>query len=208
MADSAGARLRHFVSHINLIERLEQQPVMASRKSTPSWADVKAQLTDLDRAGWLSLLQDLYAASKDNQAFLHARLHLGDNVLEPYKATLDRWLWPDVFKNQDTSVAKAKKAIADYKKASGAADGLAELTVFYCERATGFSCDVGTDDETYLGALVRMFEQTVKAVSSLPSAQQDALWARLEVVRDRSRVIGYGVADNIAELFTEHRGDD
>ena len=208
MADNAGARVRHFVSHINLIGRFEQQPVMASRKSTPSWADVKARLTDLDGAGWLSLLQDLYAASKDNQAFLHARLHLGDNVLEPYKATLDRWLWPDVFKNQDTSVAKAKKAIADYKKALGAADGLAELMVFYCERATGFSCDVGVDDETYLGALVRMFEQASKVVNSLPPPPQDPLWARLEVVRDRSRAIGYGVADNIAELFIEHRGDD
>jgi hypothetical protein len=100
---------------------------MATKKSTPLWADVKARLTDLDRAGWLSLLQEPYAASMDNQAFLHARLHLGDDVLEPYRAMLNRWLWPDVFKNQATSVAKAKKAIADYKKASGAADGLAEL---------------------------------------------------------------------------------
>jgi hypothetical protein len=192
----------------DLIERFEQQPVMASRKSTPSWVDAKAQLTDLNRAGWLSLLQDLYAASKDNQAFLHARLHLDGDVLEPYKATLDRWLWPDMFKNQDTSVAKAKKAIADYKKASGAADRPAELMVFYCERATGFSCDVGMDDETYLGAFVRIFEQAVKAVSSLPPAQQHPLWARLEVVRDRSRAIGYAVANNIAELFDEHMGDD
>lgn len=181
---------------------------MATKKSTASWADVKARLTDLDHAGWLCLLQELYAVSKDNQAFLHARLRIGDDVLEPYKATLDRWLWPDVFKNQDTSVAKAKKAIADYKKASGAADGLAELTVFYCERAAGFSCDVGMDDETYLGALVRMFEQAVMAVSALPPAQQDPLWARLQIVQDRSQAIGYGVNDNIAELFAEHRGDD
>jgi hypothetical protein len=53
---------------------------LATKKSTPSWADFKARLTDLDRAGWLSLLQDLYAASKDNQAFLHARLQLGDDI--------------------------------------------------------------------------------------------------------------------------------
>jgi len=97
---------------------------MATKKATPSWIDVKARLADLDRAGLLGLVQDLYAASKDNQAFVHARLHLGDNVLEPYKATIDRWLWPDVFKNQDTSVAKAKKAVADYKKASGSVEGL------------------------------------------------------------------------------------
>lgn len=41
----------------------------------------------------------------------------------------------DVSKNQDLSVAKAKKAIAAYKKAVGQPEGLAELMVFFCERA-------------------------------------------------------------------------
>lgn len=92
---------------------------MAARKTAPSWSDVKTRLGDFDRAGLIGLVQDLYAASKDNQTFLHARYGLGDDVLKPYKATIDRWLWPDVCKNQDTSVAKAKKAISDYKKAVG-----------------------------------------------------------------------------------------
>jgi len=36
-------------------------------------------------------------------------------MLKPYKAIIDRWLWPDVFKNQGTSVAKAKKPSAKRK---------------------------------------------------------------------------------------------
>ena len=181
---------------------------MATKKMNPSWIDVKAKLAAFDRAGLLSLVQDLYAASKDNQAFLRARLHLGDDVLEPYKATIDRWLWPDVFKNQDTSVAKAKKAVADYKKASGTAEGLAELMVFYCERAAGFSCDVGMDEEAYLSALVRMFEQALRTIATLPQVQRSTLWARLDVVRDRSHNIGYGVGDDMDALLAEHGGDD
>ena len=106
-----------------------------SSRSKPSWSDVKARLQDVDRAGLLALMQDLYASSKDNQVFLHTRFALGDDVLKPYKQTIDRWLWPDVFKQQDTSVAKAKKAIADYKKAVGQPGDLAELTVYFCERA-------------------------------------------------------------------------
>ncbi|BDI06097.1 hypothetical protein [Sphaerotilus microaerophilus] len=178
----------------------------SSGKPSPSWSDAKAKLAAFDRAGLLGLVQDLYAANKDNQAFLHARLQLGDDVLKPYKATIDRWLWPDVFRNQDTSVAKAKKAIADYKKASGTAEGLAELTVFFCERASGFACDVGMDDETYLGALVRMFEQAMKAVAALPTDQQDSGWGRLAVVHKRSQHIGYGVGNDITDLFADHRG--
>ncbi len=104
-------------------------------ESHPKWSDVKAKLASFDRAGLLGLLQDLYAAHQDNQTFLHARFGLGEDVLEPYKQTIDRWLWPDVFRKQDTSVAKAKQAISNYKKAVGEAAGLAELMVFYCEQA-------------------------------------------------------------------------
>ena len=49
----------------------------------------------------------------------------------PYKETLDRWLCPDVLRNQDTSVVKAKQAISSYRKAVGDLAGLAELMVFY-----------------------------------------------------------------------------
>ena len=88
-------------------------------KSRPKWTDVKAKLASLDRAGLLGLVQDLYAAHLDNRTFLHTRFGLGQDVLEPYKQTIDRWLWPDAFRKQDTSVANAKQAISNYKKAVG-----------------------------------------------------------------------------------------
>ncbi len=50
------------------------------KKTAPGWSDVKNRLAGLDRAGLLGLVQDLYAASKDNQAFLHTRFDLGGNV--------------------------------------------------------------------------------------------------------------------------------
>ena len=103
---------------------------------------------------------------KKNQAFLHARLGLGEDVLEPYKKTIDRWLWPDVFRRQETSVSKAKQAISDYKKALGDPEGLAELMVFYCERAAGFSKDVSHDDASYFDPLVRMLEQSLKITNT------------------------------------------
>lgn len=42
-------------------------------KLQPAWTDVKAQLATFDRTALLDLLRQLYAAHKDNQAFLHAR---------------------------------------------------------------------------------------------------------------------------------------
>lgn len=180
---------------------------MATKKTLPSWSDVKGKLTTIDRAGLIGLVQDLYAASKDNQAFLHARFGLGDDVLKPYKATIDRWLWPDVFKNQDTSVAKAKKAIADYKKAVGQPQGLAELMVFFCERAVGFSNDVGLQDEGYFDALVRMFGQALKAIDALPKEHRPPLLGRLDAVRSLGHDLGYGVGDDMDDLLAEHGFD-
>lgn len=178
------------------------------RGSKPGWSDIKGKLADFDRQGLIGLVQNLYAASKDNQAFLHARFALGGDMLKPYKATIDRWLWPDVFKNQDTSVAKAKKAISDYKKAIGQPEGLAELMVFYCERAAGFSNDVGLQDEGYFDALVRMFGQALKTIDGLPQHCKPALMARLDSVRHISHNFGYGVGDDMDDLFPEYGFDD
>jgi len=179
------------------------------KKTSPTWSDVKGRLAEFDRAGLFGIVQDLYAASKGNQIFLHARFGLGGDVLAPYKAILDRWLWPDPLKNQDTSVATAKKAIADYRKAAGQPEGLAELMVFYCERAAGFSNACGMDDEGYFDALVRMFEQALKLSVTLSVGQRDAMLDRLDAVRDISHNFGYGVGDDMDGLMARYaRGNE
>jgi hypothetical protein len=176
---------------------------MATKKTTPTWSDVKTQLADVDRAGLLSLVQDLYAASKDNQIFMHTRFGLGGDPLKHYKATIARWLWPDLTKRVDISVSKAKKAVADYKKAIGQPLGMAELTVFYCERAMGFANEVGLDDEAYYDALVRMFDQALKYVMALPDVQCDPLIDRLDTVRQSDRNISGWVAEELLELWLD-----
>jgi len=56
-----------------------------SSKKKPTWTDLKRQLADLDRPALLGLIQDLYAASKNNQAFLHALLALSENLIKRRK---------------------------------------------------------------------------------------------------------------------------
>jgi hypothetical protein len=133
------------LAHKAIFERFVA--VVPRKNALPTWNDVKIALSDFDRAGLRGLLQDLYTASKDNQAFLHARLGLGDDQLQPFKAGISRWICPDLMKGQAVSVSKAKKAISDYKKAIGRPDGMAELSIFYCEEAFGFmeSCSLGDE---------------------------------------------------------------
>ena len=179
---------------------------MARRQpaSKPSWTDVKAKLGSFDRLGLLGLIQDLYAAHKDNQAFLHTRFGLGADVLQPYKETLDRWLWPDVLRNQDTSVVKAKQAISSYKKAVGEPAGLAELMVFYCECAVGFCNEVGCQDESFFNSLIGMFGQALAVIGQLPASDGDGLVARLDAVCVISHRFGYGVGEDLESLLGMH----
>src|SRR6476660_1278693 len=146
--------------------------VVRSKNISPSWSDVKTALLDFDGAGLRGLVQDLYAASKDNQAFLHARLGLGHDQLRPFKASISRWISPDLMKGQPISVSKAKKAIADYKKAIGRPAGMAELSIFYCEEAFGFLESCGMDDEKYFAALIHMYGRLWKSYLAclLPNA--------------------------------------
>ena len=102
---------------------------------------------------------------------------------------------------------KAKQAISSYRKAVGEPAGLVELMVFYCECAAGFCSDIGYQDDGYFDALVRMFEQALKAIAQLSASDRRALIARLDRVRIISHNFGYGVGDDMDSLLAKYVRD-
>jgi hypothetical protein len=131
---------------------------------------------------------------------------LGQDPLQPYKKIIDRWLWPDVFRGEETSISRAKQAISNYKKAGGDPEKLAELMVYYCEQAAGFCRDVDHQDAAYCDALVRMFEQALRTTTGLAANSgtiRNRLLGTLDHVRSIGRQLGYGVGDNMDVLFAE-----
>ena len=177
---------------------------MAKAKTSPSWSDVKAKLQGFGQDGLVALIHDLYLANKDNRVFLHTRFALDGEALEPYKRTIERWIFPDIFRNAPHSVAKAKAAISDYKKATGDLLGLVELMVFYCERAAAFSSEVALDDEGYYDALVRMYGRALDGLPGLPGRERVIMLARLNEVREVCEDVGYGVGDDMERFLVNH----
>ena len=185
--------------------------VVRSKTTSPTWSAVKTALLDFDRAGLRGLVQGLYAASKDNQAFLHARLGLGNDQIQPFKVSISRWISPDLMKGQPISVSKAKKAIADYKRGIGRPNGMAELSIFYCEEALGFLESRSMDDEKYFAALIRMYGQSLEIVSSLPPAVRSTYLECLGRLRSRGRNVGWAVEQEFNSLWydavDEHKSE-
>jgi hypothetical protein len=177
---------------------------VADKKGTlPNWAAIKTALQSVDRSGLLGLVQDLYAVSKDNKAFLHARLGVGSDVLAPYKAIISRWICPDLMRGQSVSIFKAKKSIADYKKVIGQSAGLAELSIFYCEEAFSFVESCVFEDERYFVALIRMYDRAVQCVLDLPAIERYDFAKRLGRLRSRARPVGWGVDDEFNSIWYE-----
>jgi hypothetical protein len=182
--------------------------VAKDKRTSPSWADVRAFLLKFDRAGLQGRIQDLYATSKDNQAFLHARFGLGPDPLGPYKAIISRWINPDLMKGEPVSISRAKRAIADYRKAIGRPEGLAELSTFFCEEAFGFVESCSFQDESYFIVLIRMCGQSLKLAANLPPAERRPCLERLNKLRSRSKHIGYGVQDELNILWYDADFDE
>ena len=116
-------------------------------------------------------------------------------------------------KNQLISISKAKKAIADYKKAIGRPEGMAELSIFYCEEAFSFLESCSMEDESYFAALIRMYGRSLEFVSSLPPAERTTYLERLDKLRSRGRNVGWGSRKNLVAfgtlpLWTSNRVND
>ena len=171
-----------------------------------TWNLVKAELRHLDRAGLVGLLKDLHALAPENRAFLAARFGLGPDPLAPYKTSISRWICPDVARGQDISIKKAKKAISDYRKAIGQPEGVAELSIFYCEEAARLLSECGMDDEAYFSALVRMYDQALSKVIDLSPSEREPMLKRLHAVREALDGTGWGVDDAIEDIWYERVG--
>jgi hypothetical protein len=172
------------------------------QKSKPSWSDIKSKLADFDRAGFQQLVSDLYALSKENQAFMHARFGPNTNALDQYKKRISLALAPDISRRAaNPSVATAKKSISEYTKAVGDPLGILELRVYWCETAVQFSMDYGFADIGYLEALCRQYRDACQAISDIPEPLLTEFIERMENIRDDAANIGYGVFDEMNDLL-------
>src|SRR5271154_4155476 len=84
------------------------------------------------------LVQDLYTASKDNRAFLHARLGLGHNQLQPFKANISTSICPDVMNTNAYRFQKPRRRLRTTRKRLVARMGWRSCRYFIAKRRSAF----------------------------------------------------------------------
>ena len=130
----------------------------------PTWRDVNSVLQDWEKDRLIGLIQDLHKLSGTNADFLHARLLDADAAqsLVPYKKRIKQAISPAQPWKQDVQLREGRKAISDYKKASGDVRGVLTLMVYYIQCGNDFTLEFGDIDETFYNSLCSMLDQVKK----------------------------------------------
>jgi len=174
---------------------------MSAKK--PSWSQVKAILAQQEPKEVLKLVGDLYRLSKDNRVFIESRFLTGEDALEHYKQVIADALYPDVYKNKPIRLSVGKKAISDYRKATGDDLGVLELMVHYLEQGNDFTAEYGDIDAQFYDSLCSMMDRILEMLTHQSSDVVDQYIPRLEQVVLRASGIGWGYHDYISGQWEE-----
>jgi len=134
-----------------------------SEKKPAGWQKVRRQLDDWAKTALIALVKDLYDVSPDNRDFLQARLQAEENdgaALEKYRRKIVEQFFP-VHGDGKLKLTEARKAIRDYRKATGNLTGTIDLMLTYVENGTEFTWQFGDINESFYNSLESMlFELT------------------------------------------------
>jgi len=181
--------------------RIRKQPEV-------TWSAVKSALSGSGREALLGLVKDLYGLSASNKQFVDARLHLGRDPLVQCKKVVAECIAPDVFSRKPIQIAKAKKAISDYRKAACDDRGELDLMIHFVECGNQFTLEYGDIDEGFYDALVNMYVRAVKATKDLPLPERRSFQDRLRALSVSSEPIGWGYHDGLCDAYSSAFPED
>lgn len=186
---------------------------MTNASKKPGWSAVRQEIISLEKPALLSLVKDLYESASINRDFIQARFNSGEaaaEALEKYRNKIVEQFYP-LRGEPKLKLGEARKAIRDYRKATGNLLGTMDLMMTYVENGASFTHDYGDIDERFydsvesvLGELDALFR--AKGQEFYPQFSE-----RLEKVAEMSSRVGWGfgdfVSDIVIQLYTD-LGDD
>ena len=122
-------------------------------KKPGSWSAARQHLATWEKSALLALVKDLYTSDAGNRDFIHARCQAEDDggeVLEKYrKKVIGQFFSNKSHGMGDLKLGEARKAIRDYKKATGSIPGTTELLMTYVESGARFTQEYGDIGERF-----------------------------------------------------------
>lgn len=178
-------------------------------KKTGGWSTVKQHLADWSQPALLALVKDLYDVTPANRAFINARCQSeedGGETLEAYRHKIVEQFYPKRGEGK-LKMGEARKAIREYRKATGNVAGVAELLMTYVENSVRFTCEYGDIDERFYNSVESVLNELADLLRGEARELYPKFRERLANVEKLTDGIGWGfhdaVADTVGELENE-----
>ena len=171
-------------------------------KKPGGWSAVRQQLATWEKPALLALVKDLYETAGVNRDFVNARCQAGEwggEALEKYRGKIVEQFFP-ARGDGKLKLGEARKAIRDYRKASGNIPGTAELLMTYVENGTRFTDEFGDIDEQFYSSVESALEELADLLRSKAREMYPLFADRLARVEQMADGIGWGFHDYIADL--------
>jgi hypothetical protein len=137
-----------------------------------NWPQLRKHLEDQSPARILEIVKGLYALSPQNKAYLRKQFAetLEDPAfLEKCRTQIINAIYPPRRKYpDDPKFAQARKAVNEYKKATGDMKGVIDLLLTYVESGTRFTLDFGDIDEPFYERLETALDNAAELILAHP----------------------------------------
>jgi hypothetical protein len=178
-------------------------------KKPGGWSAVRQHLATWDKPALVALVKDLYAAAELNRDLVDARCHPGDSsaaTLEKYRCRIEEQFFP-ARGFPKLKLGDARKAIRDYRKATGNVPGVAELLMTYVENGASYTHEYGDIDEHFYSSV----ESALTELAALLAGDARGLYPqfseRLAGVKEMTDGIGWGFHDFVADVVAQLEED-
>lgn len=171
-------------------------------KQPAGWSAVRQHLNTWDKPGLLALIKDLYEAAAENRDFVQARCQAdagGGEVLEKYRGKIVAQFFPARGMGK-LKLGEARKAIRDYRKATGDLPGTAELLMTYVENGTRFTHEYGDIDERFYSSVESALDELAALLRGPARELYPLFSARLAQVEQMTDGIGWGFHDYVGDV--------
>jgi hypothetical protein len=176
-------------------------------KQTASWRDVKAVLSEFSHEQLLGTLQDVYKLNPATKSFFHSRFlggASGVEHLEAYKKRIRNAISTN--HARPLRLGEARKAVNEFKKASGQLEETLELMLYYVACGNDFTLAFGDITESFYSSLESMFYSIVQMLIKQKDAGLAQAWLpKLEREYNRVSDLGWGYADYLSDCLEELR---
>jgi len=174
-------------------------------KTPTGWTAVKRHLKGWDAAQLTALVKDLYESSSANRSFLEARTQAatsGGAALETYRARIVEQFFPKRGFGK-LKLAEARKAVREYKKATGNLEGTLELLMTYLENGNEFTCQYGDISESFYDSLCSVMDDISALIVKDGAAAYEKMATRLDLIASKADGIGWGYSDHLKWAVVE-----